>query len=55
MLNECFEKLENLTPHISHPCLLIDSHPLSPFKKFVVRANFLPEKDGKIRPILFQS
>jgi len=47
--------LEKLKPENKYPCLLLDSHPLSPLKKYPVRANFLPEADGKIRPILFQS
>jgi len=54
LLTDCFNQLEKLKPADKYPCLLLDSHPQSPLKKYPVRANFLPEKDGKIRPILFK-
>jgi len=56
LLTNCFELLEKLKPEDKYPCLLLDTHPQSPLKKYPVRANFLPDKtDGKIRPILFQN
>ena len=55
LLSDCFEQLEQFCPKAKYPVLLLDSHPLSPLKKFPVRGNILPEEDGKIRPILFKS
>ena len=54
LLKESFETLEQLKPSNKYPCLLIDHHTQSPLKKFPIRGNFLPEQDGKIRPILFK-
>lgn len=55
LLSTCFSKLERSCPDLRFQCLLLDAHPLSPYKNFLVRGNFLPEKDGKIRPLLFKT
>lgn len=55
LLNTVFSKLERYCPNLRFQCLLLDSHPLSPLKQYSVRANFLPEKDGKIKPLLFKT
>lgn len=55
LISTCFSKLEQYCPNTRFQCLLLDSHPLSPLKRFCIRGNFLPERDGKIRPILFKS
>lgn len=53
VLPQCFEMLAKYTPDAIQ-CVLLDSHPRSPLKKFPVRANFLPDKDGRFRPLLFE-
>ena len=55
LLSHGFSKLERHCPDLRFQCLLLDSHPLSPLKKFPLRGNFLPQKDGKIRPLLFKT
>jgi len=55
LLSSAFSKLEQHCPNLRIQCLLLDSHPLSPLKKFAVRGNFLPQKDGKFRPLLFKT
>jgi hypothetical protein len=55
LLPACFKKLEKWCPHLKFPALLIDSHPQSPLKNYPVRANFLPQSDGRIQPILFET
>jgi len=55
MLSNCFLKLEKWCPKLEYPCLLIDSHPHSPLKDYPVRANFLPQPDGHIQQILFET
>lgn len=55
LLSTCFLKLEKYCPDLKLQCLLLDSHPLSPLKQFSVKGNFLPMKDGRIRPLLFKT
>jgi hypothetical protein len=55
LLTTAFVKLERYCPNLRFQCLLLDSHPMSPLKQFSVRGNFLPDKDGKVRPLLFKT
>ena len=52
-LKDCFDQLTKWCPSRFN-CLLVDSHPIGHIPGFPVRANFLPDTDGKIRPLLFK-
>lgn len=53
--SQCFELLAQQNPAIpiNNKFLLIDSHPESPMGKYPIRGLILPDKDGKIRPLMF--
>lgn len=50
-----FHQLSEMEPHNDHLYVLIDGHVHSPLKRYPCRTNILPDEDGEITPLVFET